>query len=254
MLENSEKRDNEAATTTTPPSPTTRVSKQQLQYALDNAAAVAGTSNAVATSPSVRADYTIDLPKGAPTPPTNETSAATITNNLKSGASWKRRQRPDNDNKDNDNTPLATQGCSLGAQRSRPEVEEDDQRLQPLPKKILMQVPTLEECLGKEYLAKLRHEEERVEQSYVKPKETVEEKEQGSQESESLDIIADSQDIQFVAGSGSQRTNLLGQLEQMEEVGENTLQNKGKKSNSKETGLRSEGMKLGAKKSARRNK
>jgi hypothetical protein len=247
MLENSEKRDNEAATTTTPPSPTTRVSKQQLQYALDNAVAVAGTSNAVAASPPV-------VGTGARAPPTNETPAATITNNLKSGASWKRRQRPDNDNKDSENTPLATQGCSLGAQRSRPEVEEDDQWLQPLPKKILMQVPTLEECLGKEYLAKLRHEEERVEQSYVKPKETVEEKEQGSQESESLDIIADSQDIQFVAGLGSQRTNLLGQLEQMEEVGENTLQNKGKKSNSKETGLRSEGMKLGAKKSARRNK
>jgi hypothetical protein len=191
--------------------------------------------------------------EGTPTLPTDGTSASTTTNNLKTGVSWKRMQCLNSDNKADNNTPLTTQGCSLGARRSRPEVEEDDQWLQLTPKKILMQVPTLEECLGKECLAKLRQEEEMVAQNYVKPKESAEGKTQDSQESESLDIIAGSQENQLFAsaGSGSQRTNLLAQLEQTEEVAENTLQ---KKSKNKETSLRSDGMKLDAKKSIRRNK
>jgi hypothetical protein len=259
--ENSEKRDKEAATTKTLTSPTTRIPKQQLQYDINKTVAVAGTSNVVATTTvgggsETRVDYTTAPSEGTATLPTDGTSASTITHNLKTGASWKRMQRLNSDNKADNNTPLTTQGCSLGARRSRPEVEEDDQRLQPTPKKILMQIPTLEECLGKECLAKLRQEEEMVAQNSVKPKESVEGKTQDSQESESLDIIADSQDNQLVAsaGSGSQRTNLLAQLEQTEEVAENTLQKKGKKSKNKETGLRSEGMKLDAKKSVRRNK
>ncbi|XP_051199006.1 uncharacterized protein [Lolium perenne] len=76
----------------------------------------------------------------------------------KSAASWKRIQRKGGDVKDP--KTLTTQGCSLGAPRVRPEEEGEDHPRQPSAKRILMSVPSLELCLGKENLAKLRDGED----------------------------------------------------------------------------------------------
>jgi hypothetical protein len=177
--------------------------------------------------------------------PTGSTNQATATT-----SSWKRLLRKE----DNTKRLLTTQGCSLGAPRPRPGVKAEDQSLQPMTKKVLMQVPSLEDSLGKENLAKLRQEEVKGAQDNKDSKTHADGVVQGSQEGESLNIVTDNQIKKLTAGASMDEANLMVQLEQGEEVDENTVHIREKKKKSKETSLRSDGMKLGAMRSARRNK
>ncbi|KAM0839243.1 hypothetical protein ACQ4PT_060444 [Festuca glaucescens] len=93
----------------------------------------------------------------SPTPPALLAAEASDINKHKPG--WKRIPRCSHEHKNGNTTSLTTQGGALGAQRIRPDMEEEDQNLQPMVKKILMHVPSLELCLGKENLAELRREE-----------------------------------------------------------------------------------------------
>jgi hypothetical protein len=90
-----------------------------------------------------------------------EDRAATATHTQKSCATWKRVQRNESLAMTSNIKSLTTQGWSLGAPRERPEVDEDDIPKEPMTKRILMQVPSLETCLGKENLAKLRQDEDK---------------------------------------------------------------------------------------------
>jgi hypothetical protein len=83
----------------------------------------------------------------ATTPPTHPPK--------KDGARWKRTQR-----REQVNTSLTTHDFNLGAPRDRPEIKDEDLLLLPSTKRILMQVPPLEVCLGKENLQKLKQVEE----------------------------------------------------------------------------------------------
>jgi hypothetical protein len=150
-LEESDKGDKRAATTTTLPTRATLVSKQQLQHALDLATAAAR-ANVVATPPDVSATD-VGCSVVAPTP--------TEDMPLKKGPlRWKRVQRVAEGDNPNQTKALTTQGGALGAPRSRPGLEDDDFYMQPsLKKKIIFPVPPLEECLGAENLRKLIEEE-----------------------------------------------------------------------------------------------
>jgi hypothetical protein len=150
------------------------------------------------------------------------------------------------------NLHLQAQQTKLQQQpQPRPRVEAEDQSLQPMTKKVLMQVPSLEDSLGKENLAKLRQEEVKVAQDNKDSKTHADGVVQGSQEGESLNIVIDNQIKKLTAGARMDEANLMDQLEQGEEVDENTVHIREKKKKSKETSLRSYGMKLGAMRSAR---
>jgi hypothetical protein len=69
---------------------------------------------------------------------------------------WKRLNREE----DGMNNMRTTQEGVLGAPRVRPNLDIEDAELQPAAKKVLIQVPSLEECLGKDVLDQLRKEEE----------------------------------------------------------------------------------------------
>ncbi|KAK1630226.1 hypothetical protein QYE76_004541 [Lolium multiflorum] len=90
-----------------------------------------------------------------------EDLAATAAHTQKSCATWKRLQRNESLAMTSNIKSLTTQGWSLGAPRERPEVDDDDIPKEPMPKRILMQVPSLETFLGKENLAKLRQDEDK---------------------------------------------------------------------------------------------
>ncbi|KAM0853028.1 hypothetical protein ACQ4PT_051365 [Festuca glaucescens] len=153
-LEDSDKGDKRAPTTTTPHAWATLVSKQQLQHALNLATAAAGVK-AAATPPDVNAITAtgVGCTVVAPTP--------TEDMPLKKGPiHWKRVQRVAERDNPNQTKELTTQGGALGAPRNRPGLEDDDSHMQPsLKKKIIFPVPPLEECLGAENLRKLIEEE-----------------------------------------------------------------------------------------------
>jgi hypothetical protein len=96
-------------------------------------------------------------------------------------------------------------------------------------KKVLMQVPSLEDSLGKENLAKLRQEEVKGAQDNKDSKTHADGVVQGSQEGESLNIVTDNQIKKLTAGASMDEANLMDQLEQGEEVDENTVHIREKK-------------------------
>jgi hypothetical protein len=87
--------------------------------------------------------------------------------NLKTSLSrWKRAPRGGPKESNKQKNALTTQGGALGAPRTRPDVEDEDLLMQPMKKKAMVPVPTLEQCLGVENLQELREEEEmRLQQS-----------------------------------------------------------------------------------------
>lgn len=76
----------------------------------------------------------------------------------KKKASWKRVHRGGEEEDSNKKETLTTREFILGAQRARPEMEDEEEQLQPQAKRVF-QVPSLEECLGKENLQRLREED-----------------------------------------------------------------------------------------------
>jgi hypothetical protein len=66
------------------------------------------------------------------------------------GPTWKRRTR------ETTNETRTTQGLYLGATRAREEEEDYSEIIPDLKKKVVMMVPSLQECLGEDGLSKLR--------------------------------------------------------------------------------------------------
>jgi hypothetical protein len=124
------------------------------KIAIDN-----GTQSETAAAPPTT---TTPSTKGKNASPTKTVVNTVDSNKKKKAPSWKRIQRNGPEHMGGNPKPLTTQGCSPGAPWIRPDMEEEDQQLQPMAKKIVIQVPSLEICLGKDNLAKLREEEERT--------------------------------------------------------------------------------------------
>lgn len=80
----------------------------------------------------------------------------------KNNSAWRRIPREEKEDHTKKDKALTTQGCSLGAPREIPSIEDEDDDLMPKTKKINYQVPSLEVCLGKENLDMLREEELRI--------------------------------------------------------------------------------------------
>jgi hypothetical protein len=81
---------------------------------------------------------------------------------------WKRTIKVAVQDNNTKSTALTTQGGALGAPRTRPEIEEGDAQLQPRNKRIVLQVPNMEQCLGVEGLKKLLEEEMGTRQPEIK--------------------------------------------------------------------------------------
>jgi hypothetical protein len=176
------------------------------------------------------------------------------TGSQKGGATWIRYHRRKENAKIVDNTTRTTQGFPLGASRPRANDEEEDQVQQPLAKRIIMQVPPLEHCLGKEGLEKIRQEEHGLTQLGGQEEEVENQKAKGTKEKSYQDTAANSNGLNALAEPEGGEANLAVQLNQQEEVADNTDQIKEKKKKMTETSRRSEGRKPGAKECARQIK
>jgi hypothetical protein len=112
------------------------------------------------TSPNTENANNIAKPDQDPTVKGNEQTDASAANaHTGDHATWKRRPREETKANIQEPGERTTQGVTLGATRQRE--EEDSTALPPVQKKkIVMQVPSMVECLGEEGLRKLMELEE----------------------------------------------------------------------------------------------
>jgi hypothetical protein len=123
---------------------------------------------------------------------------------------WKRQVRGKDEEQSEPENTLTTQAIVLGAPRKRH--ENDDLTLHPQAKRVVMQVPSLEVCLGKEALQQLRNEEgtDRIGSRNVHCRGAFAMVESEQIESDSLEIVAESKNENNVIGrEGAERLLLI---------------------------------------------
>ncbi|KAK1646918.1 hypothetical protein QYE76_064723 [Lolium multiflorum] len=156
---------------------------------------------------------------------------------LRKNALWKRMAREKN-KAESKKEACTTQGAILGATRQRAEEEDEDRELHQA-KKILIPVPSLAECLGEENLRKLREQEESDSNGVYNLYGRRSEKSVDQEKSVSLEIVVNEGD-----------EDELGDRDVKVKQGQDEAETEA----DIDTSQRLDGMKLGAKASARQKK